>query len=163
MSVNETSTTAAIFLGCVLVALLVGTVLAVQRGDMAWPPGSGERVEPAKVPPAYANFGARPTFSGRAHPKLKTDKREEEVAEEESAGLRLPSLESVGIGLSVIGIVWLLVEAFSEATIWGCAVLFGNLLGGVAFLFAYPRRAWRPLALQCAGYAALLWTTFGAC
>ena len=46
MSVNETSTTAAIFLGCVLVALLVGTVLAVQRGDMAWPPGSGERVEP---------------------------------------------------------------------------------------------------------------------
>ena len=148
MSVNETTTTAAIFLGCVLVVLLVGLVLAVQRGDTAWPPGSEERVEPAK-PPAYANIRQRPTFSRSLYAELKTDKKEE-VVEQESAELHMPAIDTVGFGLSAVGIVWLLVEAFSQATVWGCAVLFGNLLGAVAFLFAYPKRAWRPFSVQCA-------------
>jgi hypothetical protein len=156
MSTNETTTTAVIFLGAVLAVLAAGTVIAVKRGEMAWPPGSGEeKAEPAK-PPEYINFGARPSFSARAQPKLKTDK-DEEVIEEPGPALSLPPLDSVGIGLSVVGIVWLLVEAFSQGTIWGCAVLFGNLLGGIAFLFAYPKRAWRPFSVQCVGYLALIW------
>jgi len=156
MKSNETTTTALLFL--FVATLVVGTLVTVsiQRGDLSWQPSAAKEVEPRK-PPAYANFGVHPSFT-RPQPKLKTDK-DDLVSEPTGPQFSLPPLSTLGLGLSFVGLVWLLVEAFSQGAAWGCAVLFGNLLGGVAFLFAYPGRAWRPLSVQCVGYASLWWAS----
>ena len=153
MNLNETTTTAVIFVSVLLVGLLLGTIAAVQRGEVVW----GGEEEVVETAPAPINFGNRPTFSSRAQPKLKSDKDVEVTEEPVAPPIKVPTLDALGWALSLIGIVWLLIEAFSQGVIWGIAVLFGNLLGGIVFLFAYPRRAWRPLSVQCLGYAALIW------
>ena len=65
---------------------------------------------------------------------------------------------AVGLALSLIGLVWMLVEAFSLGSGWGIAVLLGNVFGAIAFFFAYPRQAWRPLSVGIGGLAALVWS-----
>jgi hypothetical protein len=159
MSMNETTTTAIMFLGVALGTVILSTVIAVQRGEMDWAPGAEEVVE-AKKPSAYINFGGRPTFAARPHNTLKRDKPA--IVEEPEASFNLPALDSLGLSLSLIGIVWLLAEAFGQGAGWGCAVLFGNLLGGAVFLFAHPQRAWRPFSVQCVGYVTLAWALIGA-
>lgn len=64
MSMNETTTTAIMFLGVALGTVILSTVIAVQRGEMDWAPGAEEVVE-AKTPSEYINFGGRPTFAAR--------------------------------------------------------------------------------------------------
>jgi hypothetical protein len=157
--VNETTTTALILLGAVLAGMLVATGIAVERGDMPWPPGEEERVEPQRAP-IYLHSSTRPTFSNR-HPTLKTDHDEEEAEQGSGPALLLPPLDAFGVGLSLVGLVWLLVEAFTLGAGWGFAVLLANLFGGVAFLFAYPRRAWRPLSVLVVGYVAWIWAATG--
>lgn len=157
MKTNETTTTAAIFLGLAILIVTALTVSAVESGRMAWPPWADRQVEeePRGIPQAY-----HPSFY-RPQPKLHTD-HEDEQAAAQKVTWSVPELDTLGLALSAVGLVWLLVEAFSQGPMWGVAVLFGNLLGGFAFLFAYPARAWRPLSVQCIGYLSLLWASISA-
>ena len=151
IKLNETTTTALIFLGSFLVVGVIWMTIAVERGDIAWPPGRVETVEQIKPNP-FQYVGVRPTFSSRTQTLL----RDEEPEPAPRPFFRTPPLTPLGLALSLIGIGWMLVESFSQGSGWGYAVLFGNLIGGLFFVCAYPRRAWRPFSVQCVGYLAVL-------
>jgi len=156
MNVNDTSMTAVIFLGMLLVIGLIWTAVGVERGEIEWPPWKKEVVEKPKPNPMQY-VGARPSFGARAQTLL----RDEVPTAEPEPMLRMPPLNTLGLALSLIGIGWLLVESFSQGTGWGCAVLFGNILGGLIFMCAYPQRAWRPFSLQLVGYLTVIWAAVG--
>lgn len=56
----------------------------------------------------------------------------------------------VGAVLSVIGWLWLLVEAFSEDLFWGVFCLVCGL-GPIAFALLHPQRGGLPFAMQLVG------------
>ena len=154
---NETSTTSGLFLGLILSILLIGGVISVRSGEVHWPGAQAPEVEEDDRAGQPLMTG-RPTFRNRAHPKLRRDG--DDVVEPASGPIFTPPrLANVGFVLCAIGLVWMVVEAFSLGTAWGYAVLIGNFFGSIAFFFAYPRRGWRPLGVQLGGAVAFVWAS----
>jgi len=156
--VNETTTTTVIFLTTLLGAGVAWAVLALDRGDLEWPAQSTEQVE---TPDIRHWMPGRPNFGGRtAFPEMLKDETAAPAPIPQAHDA--PVVAAVGLGLAIAGLAWLLVEAFGRGVGWGCAVLFGNILGALAFMCAHPQRAWRPVLVQSAGWLTLLWRSVTA-
>ena len=78
------------------------------------------------------------------------------LPESEGSGFEGISPEAQGIVrisawlLAVGSYLWILGAAFSEGLGWGLAVIFGNLLGAIAFTIFHPRQSAFPMFVLCA-------------